>query len=100
MTLRLAVERHRQLCVRDVETPILCRQAPSGKRDQGGRDCVQGRDLIAGSNSLHECFNNVDVGVPSWLTEPRDKFSYREFASSSPLYVFAFYIATCELLLS
>jgi len=36
----------------------------SGKRDQGVRDCVHGRELIAGSNTLCECFNNVDVGVP------------------------------------
>ena len=38
----------------------------SGKRDQGDRDCVHGRDLIAGSNTLRECFNNVDVSVPLW----------------------------------
>ena len=44
----------------------------SGKRDQGDRDCVHGRDLIAGSNTLCECFNNVDVSVPLWLTESRD----------------------------
>ena len=25
------------------------------------------------SNTLSECYNNVDVGVPLWLTEPRDK---------------------------
>ena len=42
------------------------------------------------SNSLCECFNNVDVGVPLWLTELRDKHPRREFASSYPaLYVFA-----------
>ena len=27
------------------------------------------------SNNLSEYYNNVDVGVPLWLTEPRDKFS-------------------------
>ena len=47
----------------------------SGKRDQGDRDCVHGRDLIAESNTLCECFNNMDVGVALWLTEPRDKSS-------------------------
>ena len=56
----------------------------SGKRDQGDRDCVHGRDLIAGSDTLSECFNNVDVGVPLWLTEPRDKHPRREFAFSYP----------------
>ena len=25
------------------------------------------------SNTLSECYNNVDVGVPLWLTELRDK---------------------------
>ena len=25
-------------------------------------------------NTLSECYNNVDVGVPLWLTEPRDKY--------------------------
>ena len=52
------------------------------KRDQGDRNCVHGRDLIAESNTLRECFNNVDVGVPLWQSEPRDKSSCREFASS------------------
>ena len=64
----------------------------SGKRDQGDRDCVHGRDLIARSNTLSECFNNMDVGVPLWLTEPRDKHPRREFASLYPtLYVSAFH---------
>jgi hypothetical protein len=30
-------------------------------------------DYITISNTLRECFNNVDVSVPSWLTEPQDK---------------------------
>ena len=47
----------------------------SGTQGQGDRDCVYGRDLIAGSDTLSECFNNMDVGVHLWLTEPRDKFS-------------------------
>ena len=25
------------------------------------------------SKTLSECYNNVDVGVPLWLTEPREK---------------------------
>ena len=25
------------------------------------------------SNTLSECYDNVDVGVPLWLTKPRDK---------------------------
>ena len=38
------------------------------------------------SNTLSECYNNVDVGVPLWLTEPRDKHPRREFASPIPLF--------------
>ena len=34
------------------------------------------------SNTLSECYNNVDVGVPLWLTEPRDKHPRQEFAIS------------------
>ena len=56
----------------------------SGKRDHGDRDCVDGRDLIAGSNTLCECFNNVGVGVPLWLIEPRDKHLRQEFDISYP----------------
>ena len=54
------------------------------------------------SDTLSECFNNVDVGVPLWLTEPRDKQSRREFASSYPvLYVSAFHTNnSCMPLLS
>ena len=36
------------------------------------------------SNTLSECYNNVDVGVPLWLTEPRDKHLRQEFAISYP----------------
>ena len=37
-------------------------------------------------NTLCECFNNVDVGVPLWLTEPRDKSScYKSLHSLIPL---------------
>jgi len=59
----------------------------NGKWDQGDRDCVHGRDLIAESNTLRQCFNNMDVGTPSWQSEPRDKSSCREFASSHPSYL-------------
>ena len=38
------------------------------------------------SNTLSECYNNMDVGVPLWLTEPRDKHSRQEFATSYPAY--------------
>ena len=56
----------------------------SGKRDQGDRDCVYRRDLVAGSDTLSECFNNMEVGVPLWLTELRDKHPRQEFAFSYP----------------
>ena len=59
----------------------------SGKKDQGDRDCVHGRDLIAGSNTLRECFNNVNIGAPLWQSEPRDKSSCRGFVSSHPSYL-------------
>ena len=36
------------------------------------------------SYTLNECYNNVDVGVPLLLTEPRDKHSCQEFAISYP----------------
>ena len=36
------------------------------------------------SNTLSECYNNVDVGVLLWLTEPRDKHTRQEFAISYP----------------
>ena len=64
----------------------------SRKRDQGDRDCVHGRDLIAGSNTLRECFHNVDVGASLWQSEPRDKFSCREFASSHPSFKLSHFI--------
>ena len=68
----------------------------SGKRDQDDRDCVHGRDLVAGSNTLRECFNNVDVGAPLWQSKPRNKSSCREFASSHP-FSLSFRISYCNL---
>ena len=50
--------------------PSFVEKLLSGKRDQGDCGFVHGRDLIAGSDTLSECFNNVDVDVPLWLTEP------------------------------
>ena len=64
----------------------------SGKRDQGDRDCIHRRDLIVGSNTLRECFNNVDVGASLWKSEPRDKSSCREFASSNPSFKLPYFI--------
>ena len=44
------------------------------------------------SNTLSECYNNVDVGVPLWLNEPRDKHPRQECAISYPaLYASVFY---------
>ena len=45
-TLRFGVERRRQLCAGDVETPPFLVKLLSGKRDQGDRNCVHRRDLI------------------------------------------------------
>ena len=90
-TLRLGVERRRQPCAGDVETPSFVKKLLSGNRDQGDRGFDHGRDLIA-EKRYSECFNNMDVGVPLWLTEPRDKYPRQEFAFSYPaLYVSAFY---------
>ena len=47
---------------------------------------------LSWSNTLRECFDNVDIGVPLWLTEPRDKSSCREFASSHPTFTFPHFI--------
>ena len=72
--------------VRGTETPPSWAISLSEDRDQGDRDCVHGRDLIARSNTLRKCFNNVDVGASLWQSEPQDKSSCREFASSHPLF--------------
>jgi len=56
----------------------------SGKQNQCDRDCVHRIYLIARSNTLCDCFNNVDVGASLWQSEPRDKSSCREFASPHP----------------
>jgi hypothetical protein len=53
------------------------------------------------SNTLSECYNNVDVGVPLWLIEPRDKHPRREFVSPIPLFKLPhFILATCVPLLT
>ena len=58
----------------------------SGKQDQG--DCgdlvLPEETWLPGSDTLRECFNNMDVGAPLWQSELRDKSSCREFASSHP----------------
>ena len=72
--------------------PSFVEKLLSGKRDQGDRDCIHRRDLIAGSNTLRESFDNVDVSVPLWLTEPQDKSSSREFASSHTAFMFPHFI--------
>ena len=54
------------------------------------------------SNTLSECYNNVDVSVPLWLTEPRDKSScYKSLLSLISLLASAFtYCNICVPLLS
>ena len=74
------MERRRQLCAGDVETLILCGEA-------GAKMTVivfTEETWWPSSNTLSECYNNVDVGVPLWLTEPRDKHPRQEFAISYP----------------
>ena len=36
------------------------------------------------SDTLRECFKNMDVWAPLWQSEPQNKSSCREFASSHP----------------
>jgi len=62
---RLSAEWRRQFCSRDVKTPSFMDKLVNGKRDQGDCDCVKKRDLLSKSNTLRECFNNVDVNVSS-----------------------------------
>ena len=38
------------------------------------------------SNTFSECYNNVNIGVTLWLTEPRDKHPHQEFAISYSAY--------------
>ena len=53
------------------------------------------------SNTLSECYENVDVRVPLWLTEPRDKHPRQEFAIYYPLIKLPhFILAICMHLLS
>ena len=48
------------------------------------------------SNTLSECYNNVDVGVPLWLTEPRDKPRVKSLLSPIPLFKLPhFLLAIC-----
>ena len=47
--------------VRGTETSPSWAISLSEDRDQGDRDCVHGRDLLPGSDTRRECFNNVDV---------------------------------------
>ena len=66
----------------------------SGTRDQGDRgDSVSPEETsFPRSDTLSECFNNVDVGVPLWLIELRDKHLHQEFASPTPLFKFLHFI--------
>ena len=73
------------LCAGDVETPILCGR--SSLVEPGTKVVVivfTEETWWPSSNTLSECYNNVDVGVPLWLTEPRDKHPRQEFASFYP----------------
>jgi hypothetical protein len=45
------------------------------------------------SNTLCECFNNVNVGVALWLTEPRDNRVTRVCFLSSPFKLMHLFIA-------
>ena len=74
------------LCAGDVETPSFVDKLLSGTRDQGDRgDSVSPEETwLPSSNTLSECYNNVDVGVPLWLTEPQDKHPRQDFVSLDP----------------
>ena len=73
------------LCAGDVETPILCGR--SSLVESGAKVTVivfMEETWWPSSNILSECYNNVDVGVALWLTEPQDKHLRQEFAISYP----------------
>ena len=73
------------LCAGDVETPILCGR--SSLVEPGAKVTVivlTEETWWPSSNTLSECYNNVGVGVPLWLTEPRGKHPHQEFAISYP----------------
>ena len=68
--------------------PSLVEKLLSGTRDQGDcSDSVFSEEIcLPRNNTLCECFNNVDVGVPLWLTEPRDKSRAKSLLSLIPLF--------------
>ena len=84
-TLRLGVERRRQHCTGDGD-PSFVAISLSENRDQGDRDCVHRRDLIAGKRysswMLQQYWCRCAL-VAIWI-EPRDKFLRRKFAFSHP----------------
>ena len=58
------------LCAGDVETPSFVEKLLS---EPGAKVTVivfTEETWWPSSNTLSECYNNVDVGVPLWLTEP------------------------------
>ena len=62
------------ICVGGVETPIFCGR--SSLVEPGVKVTVivfTEETWWPSSNTLSECYNNVDVGVPLLLTEPQDK---------------------------
>ena len=50
------------------------------------------------NNTLCECFNNMDVGVTLWLTEPRNKSSCHKLIP--PLSFHIYLLQSCVALLS
>ena len=82
-TLRLDVERQRRPFTGDVETPSPL--WASSLVESGIKVTVivfTEETWLPGSNTLRECFNNVDVGAPLWQSKPWDKFSCQEYAFS------------------
>ena len=92
-TLRLGVEQWRQPCTGDVKTPSPLWASFLVESEIKVTVIVFTEETwLPWSNTLRECFNNVDLVVPLWLTEPRDKSSCREFASTHPLFIFPHFI--------
>ena len=73
------MERRRQLCAGDVETPSFVEKLLSGTRAKVTVIVFTEETWWPSSNTFSECYNNVDVGVPLWLTEPRNKHPRQEF---------------------
>ena len=95
-TLQLGVERRRQHCAGDGDPSFVGKLPLVESRIKVIVIVFTEETLLPESDTLRECFNNVDVGALQWQSEPRDKSSRQEFASPHPSYL-SFRISYCNL---